>query len=172
MKKRDPMFHTFFWRRYCKMLLAFCWCIGLLSGQLLLLAADQSALTLFCRASSEMASGAGLLISALLPLVLSAFFLIAFRPFCLVFFCYFQALLYSFVILGISMQSGSGGWLFRFLFLSRNLSITLEYWFWQHYLSGEHRFSFPVLFLLIAIALLGVGIENSIFFPFREFFIV
>ena len=170
LKKCDSLFSSFFWRRYCNIFLAFSWCAGLLLGQLLLLKADDPVFALFRRASSEIAPFWGLLISAVFPLVLSAFILIAFRPQDLVLLCFFQAFLYSYILLGICLSMGFGGWLFRFSLLLYDLSITLEYWFWQHYLSGEHKFSFPVLFLLIALVILGICFQRSILFPLRECF--
>ena len=172
MKTNDPVFLTTFWRRYCKMFLAFSWCCGLLSGQLLFLFTGSSARALMYQAVFEAVSFLSLFLSAVLPLFLSAFLLIAFRPYCMVLYCYAEALLYGFIIVGSCVEAGCiGGFVFP-LFLTRSFGIMLEYWFWQHYFSGEHSFSFPVLFFLTALAFLGAGIDISIFFPFREFFIV
>lgn len=156
-----------FWRRNCNFFLACSWVSGLLAGQFLLLRADPSVYVLLRNAVSQPASIAGLFITAVVPFIFSAIAVSFSKPWLLVLLCFTRSLMFSYIVLGIAVSFGATSWLIRWIFLfSQCVSVSLEYWYWRHCISGEHGFDFIVFIFLISIVFLIVSLDYGVVLPF------
>ena len=156
-----------FWRKNCNFFLACSWMSGLLAGQFLLLRADTSVYGLLRSAVSQPTSIAGLFVTAVIPFVLYSIAVFFSRPWLLVLLCFTRSLIFSYIVLGIAVSFWTSSWLIRWIFLfSQCTSVSLEYWYWRHCLSGEHGFDVIVFILLISIVFLIVSLDYGIVLPF------
>ena len=127
-------------RKGMPFVLAVCWTSGLLCGVFCYHASPLEIPSLMHRAISCSASIVGLLSAALLPALLSSFFLAFSMPWIILVICFVKAFLFSFVSIGILMSFGSAGWLLRyFLLFSDCAALPVLYWYWLHSLSGQGR---------------------------------
>ena len=132
------------WCRYCKLILAFCWCSGLCAGQVLLLSAGTPAWAVLGRQGSTGLSA--VLFSLWFPLLISAGLLLLGKYSRVCVFCLLEAVLFSYITLGMSICGGPAASFFPW-----GLGMSVQYWLWQHFLSGRNRPSAAVLIFLLSL---------------------
>ena len=145
------------WRKYCFLLLAFCWMAGLVSGSRAFLSAGDTLDSVMRGALIGSVSIVGLLCAALFPFLLSAFAVFISEPWLLLPVSFGDAFVFSFVSLGVTQCAGSAGWLIRWLLVfSASLLSPLLYLYWLRHLPGGRRFdSLEAACILCICALIG-----------------
>ena len=152
-----PVFFSANSRRVHVAVLAFVWVTGLICGAVTAGSAGSSFHSLMRFAPSGQMSIVSLLISVLLPLLVSAIASNCFRYWLLCLFAFVRAFLLSCILFGVAIAYGSAGWLIGFLFLfSDILSAPVLVWYWFRSIAGSKstfRCGTVVLLLLILIGL-------------------
>ncbi len=115
--------------RYCKMLLAFSWILGVLFGIALLWIIGSESKILLSSLTSAHVSVMGRLFSFLLPAVVLCFCMVARRPAVLALFLFLRALQMAFVLWGAVETSGVFQPIVVYLLLMRFLTGVLEFSF-------------------------------------------
>lgn len=136
------------------------WCLGLLTGGLLISRESELVLSWMRLAACGRVSIVGLLLGNLLPFLFSFVFLSLSMPRLLYAVCFFRALLFGFCAAGIGAGFGSAGWLVQcFLFFSDFLTMPGLFWCWIRIFtrkSGDWRRDL----LVGSLAAAGVGIVD------------
>ena len=172
MIKRHCRQWSSFWRKNCNFFLACSWTSGLLAGQFLLLRADASVYSLLRSAVSQPTSIAGLFVTAVTPFIFYSIAVSFSRPWLLVLLCFTRSLMFSYIVLGIAVSFWASSWLIRWIFLfSQCALVSLEYWYWRHYVSGEHGSDVVVFIFLISIVFLIVSLDYGVVLPFGAHFL-
>lgn len=130
------------WRKYATTFLACFWCSGLICGMVLYFSAGDITVSLMRMAVSGRASIVDLLMSVLLPFLISALAVYIFKPGLLAVLAFFKALLFAFFSMGTVEAFGSAGWLIRLLLMFSDICMTvILYLYWMRYISGQRKFS-------------------------------
>ena len=108
----------------------------------------------------------GLLSSAVLPFLFSAFAAYLGRPFLLFPTAFWKAFLFSYMGSGLFAAWGSAGWLITLLVMFGSLcSMPVLYWYWLRCLSGR-RFDVAVFCLLLGILVAVSLVHYYLMVPF------
>lgn len=143
--------------------LALCFLGGAACGIVVFLGAGSSLSSLMRGIAEGAVSFTGLLCSALLPFLISAFAVFLSRS-ALLTICFGKAFLFAFAFMGISQAFGSAGWLAcRLAMFSDVLLLPLLYFFWLRILSG--RISRLGIAAVLSLAFLVVSIDYRMVSP-------
>lgn len=120
-------------RKKLAVLLALCWCAGIVLGLYCALTADNFPVSLMRTSVESCASITGLLAVLSLPVLFSAFAVYVSQLWLLVPVSFFKAFSFSFVGTLSFLTPESGGWLLRFLYLfSDCFAVLILCWLWLH----------------------------------------
>lgn len=130
------------WRKYATTFLAFSWCSGLFCGIVLYFSAGDPSASLMRMAVTGYVSIVDLLMSVLLPFLISALAVYIFKPGLLAVFAFIKACLFAFFSMGTLEAFGSAGWLIRLLLMFSDICMTVVlYLYWMRHVSGQRKFS-------------------------------
>lgn len=154
-------------RKHHCLLLALSWCTGMVSGILLFLY-DSASLTSWMRSSIGCSvSIVGLLHTAMLPFLFSAFAVRLYGAASVLLICLMKACFFSFVLFGIYVSSGCAGWLVSFLLMLTDMAaVVLLYAFWLRVLSGRCKSLLGDTILFCIFIAVFSGIDYGIISPF------
>lgn len=153
-------------RRFCVAVLAFAWIAGLISGALTAYSADLSFISMMRRTPVSPASIVGLLLSLLLPFLLSAIAFSVSQHWLLILISFLKGLFFSCISSGIVRSYGSAGWLLNtFLLFSDSLSLPVLFWFWIHVLTRRDTLKF-CCFLSVVFVMLVCCVDFRFISPF------
>ena len=142
------------------------WLIGLFLGCQMFQLSDSSFYVLIRSALMQPISLSGLVVSAIIPFVLSASAVYFHEPLMLALFFLIHSAGLSWIGAGILGCFGSAGWLFFWLMLfSQCTAGILELWCWLHSRAGK-RFCFVPIAISATLLLLAAVFEYYILSPF------
>lgn len=149
------------------LILAGSWISGLLCGVFCYSVSSPEIIALMHRTPSCSVSIVGLLNAALIPFLLSAFFLAYSLPWIVTVICFWKAFLFSFVSAGFLTCFGSGGWLLRYILLfSDCTALPLLYWYWFRGVSTPSRLCrFTASAILFCVFVFVAVLDYHIFAP-------
>lgn len=128
------------WCKFFKHLLVLSWCLGLLLGALAATAASNVLIPLMRRALHLPASLPGLLISIVLPFLLSAYAVSLSEPWLLLPISALKAFGFAFCSFGVTLTYGTAGWLVRLLFLFSDVCvIPILFFYWLRHIPDASR---------------------------------
>ena len=134
---------TFYWRKWAGSILSLFWTVGLICGFLVFRCAGESAFYLIRQAVCSPVSIASLLISLMLPFLVSALAVYLSKPQFLLIIAFCKAFLMIYVSLCVCHVFGSAGWLVRILYMSGDiLSTPLLYRCWLKQIRQDSSFRF------------------------------
>jgi hypothetical protein len=148
------------------MILAFCWCAGLLLGCFCARQTSDIHFPLMHRAAESSVSIVGL-VAVLLPFLLSAFAVLSSLKWVILPLCFAKAFSFSFTASLISSAFASAGWLLRMMLLftdSITLPVLLLFWF-RSFDDSDFRLSRTV-FLCLTFLIFVMGIDYCMVAPF------
>ena len=151
----------------CVILLPVLWVIGFAVGLYFLTIMDSGLQELFYSASVCSVSVVGMLISAFLPIFISAIAAYFSVPVLIYALCFFKAVCYSFVLCGIVTAFGYSGWLIRLMLLFTDSAITvLLFWLWHKLLSSDCCFTGQAFLICAAVAVAICAIDYFLVSPY------
>ncbi len=161
MGRQFPLcrFFIWMWHKFRIVVLTLFWVLGFLSGILSALAADDYLPLLMRSAIYSTVSISGLLISTVLPFLISVLAVLASEFWLLPLIGGAKAFCFAFSACGISLVFGSSSWLLRGLFLFCDFfTLPMLYFFTLRSLSGENQRHLTLWLLLPSvIATLNYG---------------
>lgn len=158
----NSTFYQNLWSRFCKHLLALCWCLGLLLG-ILAASASDDLVSMMRRSLSCPVSIPGLLAATVLPFLLSAYAVSLSEPWLLLPICMVKAFGFGFCAFGVSLAFGSAGWLVRLLFLFSDVCvIPVLFFYWLRHIRGDAARSYRDLVCCL-IAAVAIGAMDLYF---------
>lgn len=145
------------WQRYSGIILASCWCAGLLLGILAAASAGDSLASKMRGAVSQTVSIVPFL--AYIPFLLSAIAVHLRQPWLILPCSIVKAFIFGFCAFAITLAFGQSSWLVHFLFLfSDVVSIPILYLYWLRCIKGDQMqkywFSGLCCALLLAVGLI------------------
>lgn len=118
----------------CPWLLSTVWITGFAAGIFVSKRAVPLFLSLMRGTSFDSVSIVGLIVSAGVPFLISAFAVIYSRPAILLSVCFLKACCYTLSSVCLMLHYGEGGWLIRWLLMAHeSLSLPVLYLFWLRY---------------------------------------
>lgn len=153
--------------RLCRSILAFVWLSGLWAGFLIYWKASNFYVSLMRGSSFSSVTIVGLILSSLLPFLISAFAVITFRPWVLYVVCFSKA--FSFALVSAALQEhGTGGsWLVqRFVMFPEIFSIPFLYTFWCRIFRIGKLPELPECFYWICLEILILSMTYRLIDPF------
>lgn len=154
-------------RKWASLLLACFWSWGLVFGITLFFLAGGSTVSLMRRAAGCQVSIVSLLMTNLLPFLISALAVYIHKPRLLYGCAFFRGCLLGFVSLGTMMAFGSAGWLIRLLLMFSDICLAvLLYLYWLRHISGLRRFSGLACSGFAAASVLAASIDYCFVAPF------
>lgn len=155
-----------FRRDFCKPLLAPCWCIGLILGLFAAGSASDVLVPMIRSALSCSVSFTGLLISAVLPFLLSAVAVSLSEPWLLLPISALKAFGFGYCACGVCLAFGSAGWLVRVLFLFTDVCVTpVLFFYWLRHTDGT-SFQIGELAACVAAAAAVAAADYYLISPF------
>lgn len=113
-------------------ILAICWLFGLLCGVFCYSVAGSDTVSLMRGVAQHSVSIVGFFYASLIPALLSALVVALSTPGILLAICFAKAFSFSFVSLGILLNTGYCGWLLRFFLQFYDCAtMPLLYWCWN-----------------------------------------
>ena len=166
IRREGTLFVVFQNRKVSTIILAFCWCAGLLTGCFLANHAGNIHSSMMRRAVSCPVSIASLVV-LLLPFLFSAFAVYVSQYWLLVPIVFWKAMSFSRVACWITAAYGSAGWLMRFLLMFTDLfTLPLLVLFWLRY-GGKGRRLTALSALAYCAAAVSIGsVDFWIISPF------
>ena len=136
VRRENTLFMVFQNRKLRTIILAFCWCAGLLTGCYFANCAGNTHYSMMRRAASCSVSIAGLVV-VLLPFLFSAFAVYLSKTWLFLPLSFFKAFRFAYLAGIVSASYGSAGWLIRLLlFFTDGLEIAVLLWIWFRWI-GE-----------------------------------
>jgi hypothetical protein len=115
--------------RHSGIILASCWCLGLLLGIMAAASAGEDLASKMRSAASQTVSIVPFL--AYVPFLLSAIVIHFRQPWLILLCCMMKAFLFGYCAFAVTLGFGQSGWLVRFLFLFSDVaSIPIMYLYW------------------------------------------
>ena len=137
VRRENTLFMVFQNRKLRTIILAFCWCAGLLTGCYFANCAGNIHYSMMRRATSCSVSIAGLVV-VLLPFLFSAFAVYWNRPSLMYIVCFLKAWSFTLAAYGILNAFGSAGWLVRFLVQFSDILLLCPLcWFFLRHIRGN-----------------------------------
>lgn len=134
IRREYTLFVLFQNRKLSTIILAFCWCAGLLTGCFFANHAGNIHFTMMRRAVSCPVSIAGLVVM-LLPFLLSAFAVYFSKTWLFLPFCFFESFQFAYLAGLVSVSFGEAAWLIRLLlFFTEGWIIPVLLWIWFHWI--------------------------------------
>lgn len=135
-------FDSFTFRKYSRFFLALSWLLGLGFGVYVFRYIGSDFASQMPLAAIRQPSIFGLLTSATVPFLFSAFAVYISAPGLLVGTCFCKAFMLAYVSCGVSFAFGSAGWLVIRLLLFTDITCTVFlYLYWLRHISGARTFS-------------------------------
>ena len=154
-------------RKWTSVVLACFWSGGLVFGILLFFLASNSTASLVRQAACAPVSVSNLLMTNLLPFLVSGLAVYIQRPQLLYGCAFLRGCLLTFVATGTILAFGSAGWLVRLLLLFSDICLAVPlYLYWLRHISGLRRFSALHSSGFAAAALLIGSIDYCFVAPF------
>lgn len=156
-----------FWRRECRLFLAFFWTAGWGFGSWFGSTAEEFVVALMRRACEGNVSIVSLLFVTLLPFLISTFVVLHNAVYLLLPLAFCKAFLISNICCAVAACFGSAGWLVGILLLfSEFCAAPVLYGFWRRHISGRQSLSVEeILGFCVWIFLIG-SINFRIISPF------
>lgn len=155
--------------KYCQLyhcLLAFVWLTGLFTGFLFYCRYAPLFLPLMRRIHFDSVSIVGLLFSAFIPFLISAFAVIFSRPSLLLTVCFIKAFFFTLLSSAFFNRYGDSGWLVQRLILFHELfSFPILYTFWCRFFRLHKLPSIPECLLWICLEMLIVAMAYGLLEP-------
>ena len=152
--------------KYDKLVLALSWIMGFGSGCLIFRYTGSTLVSQLPLAVNCQPSVFGLLTSALLPFLFSAFAVYINAPLLLCVVSFLKAVLFAFVSSAVNVAFGNAGWLVRPMFMFTDFCGTvLLYHYWHRHITGVRRFSFRTFFLYQAVLVFAVWLDDRFVSP-------
>lgn len=154
------------WRRWSRFLLAVFWILGLMFGVFLSFSAGGSFVSLMRLACDSPVSIIALLMTILLPFLLTALAVYVSEPRLLLIFCFLKAACFSFVSVLAFRAFASAGWLVRCLLMFADIcTLPLLYGSWNRHIAGDTKLRIGDLGILSG-AILACCLDYACISPF------
>ena len=154
-------------RKACKLLLAFCYCFGLLSGALLASGTGSDVLSTMRTAPFARVSIMSLITVTSLPFLIAAIAVYLSRLRLLYFICTAKAFLFGYCMMCVSIGFGSAGWLVRGLLLFTEILLQpLLILFCIRHLEGEKRHLWGEFGCCLCLVFLLGSIDHCLVSPY------
>lgn len=126
-------------QRTCKVLLCFCWILGMVLGAVFSAGADSSFLLLMRRTNFSV-SIVGLLLVAMLPFLFTAYAVFLSNRFLIIVFAFLKAFAFSYCLFGLSTVYEEGSWLAWILLMFSDLgTLPVLMWLWIRCFGSSER---------------------------------
>ena len=166
IRREGTLFVVFQNRKVSTIILAFCWCAGLLTGCFLANHAGNIHSSMMRRAVSCPVSIASLVV-LLLPFLFSAFAVYLSKTWLFLPFCFLKAFQFAFVASLVSTAFGSFGWLIRLLLLfSDGCTIPVLLWIWFRWIGSGGRKAVQQIAVCAILGCVAWSVDYFVVSPF------
>lgn len=153
-------------RRFRRPALAFSWLLGLLCGVWLFRTQGSSLRAFFPDAASGSVTLFSLLLSGVVPLLMSAVAVYCASDVLIFGICFLKAMLYAYLGCGVLAAFAQAGWLVRGLLLfTDTLGCAVLYWFWDRIIRDPQAGKLQAVLCCAAVLLVIASADLQYFAP-------